>query len=239
VDGDPVKLLALKRSTNGTVILKVTLRGNVGTQPLGIVPPNAGSDGGLILDVSGGDRYCVLLGGAAGGVHKQNSARRWRVVNATAKAGCPSPPPPVCGNGVVESGEQCDGSNLGDCFMTGASDCFPSGAPNECHCCVRGSYLAPPSSPPPCCVGSPTYVGLNTWVCDECGGGYPVCGGDGCGATESCSAIVYAPPPPAPSAASCGCFATGVACEDGGAACPSGSVCVVQPGGARSCQPLS
>jgi hypothetical protein len=46
------------------------------------------------------------------------------------------PPPPVCGDGVVEQGESCDGATCpnpldGD----GASGCYPPGDPQQCQCC--------------------------------------------------------------------------------------------------------
>ena len=88
-DGDPVKRVQLKRSSSGALMLKIDVRDTVGTQPVTIVPPNPGTDGGAILDVAGGDRYCVVLGGAAGGTVKKNSADHWKIVRATTTAGCP------------------------------------------------------------------------------------------------------------------------------------------------------
>jgi hypothetical protein len=88
-DADPVKLVLLKRTPGGTALLKVLIKGNVGTQSLDVVPPNLGADGGLILDINGGGRYCVAFGGAAGGTSTVNSAQAWTVVNPTAQPGCP------------------------------------------------------------------------------------------------------------------------------------------------------
>ena len=88
-DADPVKLLLLKRTPGGTALLKVLIKGNVGTQSLDVVPPNPGADGGLILDINGGGRYCVAFGGAAGGTAAVNTAQTWTVSNATAQPGCP------------------------------------------------------------------------------------------------------------------------------------------------------
>ena len=80
-----------------------------------MLPPNPGDEGGIILAVAGGDRYCVKLGGAAGGTEKVDSATRWKVVNASAEDGCPVPLP-VCGNNVREGTEECDGIDQSTCF---------------------------------------------------------------------------------------------------------------------------
>jgi hypothetical protein len=42
----------------------------------------------LALTITGGSTYCVAFGGAAGGTETDDSATRWRVVDATAQ-GCP------------------------------------------------------------------------------------------------------------------------------------------------------
>lgn len=48
------------------------------------------------------------------------------------------PPPPVCGNGIIEGEEQCDGEDLGGTtcqdlgFSGGTLGCVPAGNPNEC-----------------------------------------------------------------------------------------------------------
>src|SRR5439155_16346643 len=87
-DGDPVKRVLL-RTVGGTALLKVLIKGSVGTQNLNVVPPNPGADGGLILDINGGGRYCVAFGGAAGGTSTVNTAQTWTVVNASAQPGRP------------------------------------------------------------------------------------------------------------------------------------------------------
>jgi hypothetical protein len=89
-DGDPVKKLLLKRTPNGTALVKAILKGNVGTQSLDVEPPNAGDEGGLILGINGGATYCVAFGGAAGGSEAKDTDQLWKITNATADA-CPSP----------------------------------------------------------------------------------------------------------------------------------------------------
>jgi hypothetical protein len=90
VDADPVKRVLLKRTPGGTALLKAILKGNLGTQSLDVVPPNLGSDGGLVLGITGGGTYCVAFGAAAGGVERRNDGELWKVVNAAAE-GCPAP----------------------------------------------------------------------------------------------------------------------------------------------------
>jgi hypothetical protein len=96
-DGDPVKRVILfrtpfDRNSFGKAFLKASLRGNVGTQSLDVVPPNPGDEGGLILQIgNGGGTYCVTFGGTAGGSEVRDAADGWTVVNATAEPGCPSP----------------------------------------------------------------------------------------------------------------------------------------------------
>jgi hypothetical protein len=150
-DADPVRSVTAKRTAGGVAMVKVLLRGNSGTQPLGVVPPNPGDDGGFILDVAGGDRYCVTLGGAAGGTEQKDGATQWKVKRATAEAGCPAPPttssttstttstittttgPPFCGNDIIDPGEQCDGTAL-PVQCSGFACELPGGA-RECQCC--------------------------------------------------------------------------------------------------------
>src|SRR6185295_5278477 len=50
-------------------------------------------------------------------------------------------PSSTCGNGIVESPEQCDGANLGICpTLTGADEfpfaCEDPGYQGECRCCL-------------------------------------------------------------------------------------------------------
>jgi hypothetical protein len=233
IDGDPVKRVLIKRSPAGTALIQAVIKGNRGSQPLTIVPPNSGSDGGLVLDVVGGDRYCVKLGGGAGGAVRQDTARVWRIAGATAEDGCPALPstttttvPSVCGNGVVEPAEACDGAALGQCGTFGLS-CGAAGTSVGCQCCLRGGFVPnPPGGVVPyCCDGSfPIPLDRNFFVCSTCGGSFPLCGGDGCPEGEVCLPQIQQTP--IATARTCSCFRPGVACcQPGGGTCPSGSVC--------------
>jgi len=84
-----VKLVIIKKTPSGTFLLKVLLKGSLG--PLNVVPPNTGTDGGFVLDITGGDSYCVAFGGPAGGSIRVNTSSTFKVINATSGA-CPSPP---------------------------------------------------------------------------------------------------------------------------------------------------
>jgi len=89
-DGDPVGVVKIRRLTSGTALFLARLRGNLGTQPLNVVPPNSGDDGGAILTIVGGDAYCVLFGGIAGGTETTDNANRWRIFRPDGQ-GCPLP----------------------------------------------------------------------------------------------------------------------------------------------------
>jgi hypothetical protein len=90
-DADPVKLVIIKRAANGKALLKVLVKGNVGTQNVDVVPPDGGISGGAILEVPGDARYCASFGGAAGGAELDDTPQRWRVLSPTTEAGCPVP----------------------------------------------------------------------------------------------------------------------------------------------------
>ncbi len=54
--------------------------------------------------------------------------------------------PAVCGNGIIEAGEQCDGAALGQCDVPTVS-CGPPGFSTGCQCCTDGG----PNVSLPCC----------------------------------------------------------------------------------------
>lgn len=83
----PVKFVRIRRNFLGKFFIKAQLTGSLG--PITVVPPNPGDDGGMVLTINGGDRYCVTLGGAAGGDETADSAALWRVVQATTEVPCP------------------------------------------------------------------------------------------------------------------------------------------------------
>jgi hypothetical protein len=90
-----VKSLLLRRTANGTAQLRVLLKGNVGAEPLTLVPPNLGTEAGVLLDDGNGTRYCMRLGGPAGGLVKRNDAKQFLVLTTESspaiEVGCPTP----------------------------------------------------------------------------------------------------------------------------------------------------
>jgi hypothetical protein len=234
-DGDPVKRVALTRTSGGRASITILLRGNLGTQPLVVTPPNPGSSGGFVLDVAAGDRYCVQLGGLAGGTARKDDARRWDIRNATAEPGCPASDITtttsttstttllaVCGNGVREIGEACDGTHVGGfCTMWGASGCFPDGAASECQCCIPPAGASTFLFTECCNGGQCTFLGTHYCECPgTCEDGpFPTCGGSCTGGME-CK-------PFTDGGSFQGCFcAPSLACDTcGGGECPAGQVC--------------
>lgn len=159
-DGDPVRKVMLQRRANGTALLKMTLRGGTGTQSLDLVPPNPGVQGAFVLSVAGGDRYCVTLGGGAGGSIGTDTSRAWKVRDAVAEVGCPTTTsttlPAVCGDGVVEQPEECEPVVPGACPQLPDVACGAAGGPAACRCCVvPGGAIEFVVGQPICCDGSP------------------------------------------------------------------------------------
>jgi hypothetical protein len=166
-DGDPVKRVILKRSADGTVLLKAVLRGALGTQSLDLTPPDPGSDAAVTLAFhGGGDVYCVSLGGAAGGTVAADTDDRWQLAGATAEPSCPTVccafnggPGPYCSWGVPDE-SIC--AQLGATVGQPGSVCDPS----------TGACTAPMASPGLCCdiagvycLGGPVLA----TVCGEVG----------------------------------------------------------------------
>jgi hypothetical protein len=89
-DDDPVRKVLVKRTPAGTALVKVILKGSVGSQSLDVVPPSPGDAGGIILAIAGGGTYCANFGGAAGGTETNDTGQLWKITNATGQ-GCPTP----------------------------------------------------------------------------------------------------------------------------------------------------
>lgn len=83
----PVSRAVIQRAANGTLVLKATARGATIT----VVPPDPGTDGSLVFEIPAGDRYCMNLGGAAGGTIKTNASTAFKIVTATAATPCQTP----------------------------------------------------------------------------------------------------------------------------------------------------
>jgi hypothetical protein len=71
----------------GEFRLKVRLVGRDGA--IGVLPPDPGEEGDIVLSVGDGDAYCVAFGGPAGGRIIANTLRRFAVMRPTLE-GCPA-----------------------------------------------------------------------------------------------------------------------------------------------------
>jgi hypothetical protein len=83
----PVKSAKITRSRGGTLVLSVSLRGDLGQ--LDVVPPNPGTGGFVALSLSGGDRYCAGYGPPAQMTNRGEEL--WRVSSVTAEGCGPRP----------------------------------------------------------------------------------------------------------------------------------------------------
>ncbi len=127
----------------------------------------------------GTDRYCAESSGTTLATVKKNDSKTWKAIKASAPAACTSVPTPVCGNAIVESGEDCDGGShctpgctfiptdlsIACCFggILGAScvDDMPAGS--GCISVVGGSKIIGAScetTPDPCPGGPGTCPGM-------------------------------------------------------------------------------
>jgi hypothetical protein len=109
--------------------------------------------------------------------------------------------PPICGDGVVEGTERCDGTVGCTVPATGVSGCFAPNSPNECQCCgqdgeicYQGGVYGPPVD---CCPGLRCDYkfqigrqGFGICTTSTCGGLASLCGGDDC-----CEGLVCMAPP--------------------------------------------
>jgi len=81
-----VRSLLVKRTAAGTFGMKVALLGRLG--PIDVVPPDVGTEGGVILTIPGGASYCVDFGGPAGGI-LTSAGKKLFSVKRPAAEGCP------------------------------------------------------------------------------------------------------------------------------------------------------
>ena len=129
--------------------------------------------------------------------------------------------PPVCGNGVRDVGEQCDGADLacGTLFNAG---CVPPGLPNECQCCGLDGALCVNGFG--CCPGYPCVsnggpLGLGSCAAPgSCGSLHVVCGFSG---LPCCPGLACAPPNGFPD------YPYTFCCEPPGASCTGDLDCCV------------
>jgi len=85
-ENGPVTGAQIRQSSGGLFSIRVDVAGRSGILPLDVVPPNDGTDGFVVLEITGGDRYCVQYG--ADGRVRNRGAGWFRVTSPTAE-GCP------------------------------------------------------------------------------------------------------------------------------------------------------
>ena len=205
VGSEPVKKVLLKyNGGNGKALMKVILKGKVGTDDLSVVPPNPGTQIGFVLD-TGGQQYCASFGGAAGGTEVADSPAQWKISGPTIQPGCPDTTAccsldfsPTCyivqpwgcaSNASHPAGGVCD-SGSGSCTVetpAGGGDCCPT----------AGTCFAGPQASADCLE----FYGLTAIPLSEC-------------TPAGCTA----------SAAACSEF--GTAC---GSSCGGNGICLLRP----------
>lgn len=82
-DQGPVRNVLVKETPSGALAIKAKLVGKGG--PIDVVPPDPGTDGFLVLEIAGGDRYCAQYGPEA--ASKNDGDRFWKIAKPTAE-GC-------------------------------------------------------------------------------------------------------------------------------------------------------
>jgi hypothetical protein len=128
----PVKLVQIKRSGSGTFQIKAVALAKNGA--IALAPPDPGTSACIRLDLDNGDRYSVVLPPVPDASVKKNDAKTFLMKNALSE-GALCEVAAVCGNGVREPGEQCDGGPA----------CTPSCVQEVPNCCGSvGSCLAAP-----------------------------------------------------------------------------------------------
>jgi len=132
----PITVAQLKKSGSGTVSIKVVALAKRGA--IVLVPPNPGSSACARLELGGGDRYHVSFPPPPDVTVKKNDAKSFLVKDALVEELCTLP---ICGNGITEPGESCDGGPFCDasCVANITSCCF---VPGQCATLPNFSLLA-------------------------------------------------------------------------------------------------
>lgn len=93
-DYGPVKVAILKKTKGGAFLVRVVAVGYLGA--VSVVPPNPGTDGGAVLTIPGGDRYCTNFGGPAGGqvvnFPPGNAFKKFKIAAPTGETPCLASP---------------------------------------------------------------------------------------------------------------------------------------------------
>jgi len=117
----PVKMARIKKTGAGVFELNVVIIGKF--SPVSVVPPNDGTEGCVLFEINGGDSYSIKF--ADGEI--TNKGATLFISKPTSEGSCVTPVT-QCGNGLVDTGEQCDSN--GTTCGTGA----PCGMDCTCPC---------------------------------------------------------------------------------------------------------
>ena len=82
-ENGPVKGAQIKKSASGVFQLKIAIDGKLGA--VGVVPPNPGTDGCVLFEITGGDSYSVQF---ANGQLTNHQTVLFKVVKPTSKGSC-------------------------------------------------------------------------------------------------------------------------------------------------------
>ena len=91
-EATPVVKLGVSYRAGRSFVLKALVDAQGNNGPVDAVPGNPTTDLGVVFTIVGGDSYCVLFGGAAGGIFGVNSDEIVKVAKPTGE-GCPVPAP--------------------------------------------------------------------------------------------------------------------------------------------------
>jgi hypothetical protein len=112
-ENGPVKAALLKKTKRGVFKLKAVLLGKLGSRD--VTPPADGTAGCAVLEITGGDAYGVQFND---GKIKNKGPKLFKVTKPATEGTCA-----LCGNGIVDAGEQCDGSACGAFGGSCQADC--------------------------------------------------------------------------------------------------------------------
>jgi hypothetical protein len=212
----------------------------------------AAAQGAVAIRITTGNlRNCTLFGPST---VRRDQANLFTAKNASSSAVADCSDATLgglnsCGDGMIQGGEECDGSSLGECADYGAS-CRPAGFPSSCQCCLDGG---PGVQTFGCCNPSsillPAPGGSGSCIATRCDSPFPctgddVCQGDGTCCSQSGTTCLVAVITPPVGLNSC-CpglecrgpdpFGVGCCVSDGGTCAADADCCSQHCGGSGTC----
>ena len=134
-ENGPVKLAMIELTAKGVFQIKAVI--NSKFSPVSVVPPNNGTGGCVLFTITGGDAYSIRF---ADGKVKNKGIKQFKISKPVTQGTCLH-----CGNGFVDSDEQCDGPGISG---GGSAVCQPDCTcpcdfldPSECMFPFPSDYL--------------------------------------------------------------------------------------------------